>query len=193
MTWFNALQGLLAAASVLLIARRMRALLFEGSVDFGAFSIALEEALAAGQLALARTIAEACMPAWPARLAAAGLADVERGRARLALEEELLQLEAAASSGLTAIVACGRMASPLAFIGVIIEIGGAFGGSSGLLGLQRGLPASIALERALFTFAAGAATFAVCFAGATILQRRARVMREQLRKIAAAVARADVR
>jgi hypothetical protein len=80
------------------------------------------------------------------------------------------------------------MASPLSFIGVILEIGGAFGGGSGLEGLQRGVAASRALERSLFTFALGVGTFAVCFAAATILQRRARRLRADLSRVASLVA-----
>jgi hypothetical protein len=186
-TWFNALQFALALGAAVLIARRMRALLFEAAIDLPPFLTALQTALDAGQTALARRIADACAPAWAARLAAAGLAESEHGRARSAVDDLLLDFEATATRGLGMIIACGRMASPLGFIGVILEIGQAFGGGTGLAGLQRGLVASQALERALFTFAVGASTFAACFAAATILQRRARVLRDQLRRVAAVV------
>lgn len=193
MTWFNALQFALAATAAVLIARRMRVLLFAAPLDMAAFVSALESALDAGQPALGRRIAEACLPAWPARLAEAALTESGGGRTRNALDELQLDLETAAWRGLGSIVACGRMASPLAFIGVILEIGGSFGGGSGLAGLQRGLVVSLALERALFTFAVGAATFAVCFAGATIVQRRARALREQIRRVAKIAARSESR
>lgn len=185
MTWFNALQLALAAGAATLIARRMRALLFEAPLDGRAFVAALETALSSGQVALARRIAEACMPAWPARLATAALAKDERGgEAQGALEETQLELEHAAFRGLGAIVALGRMASPLAFIGVILEIGRAFGGDTGIEGLQRGLVESSSVQRALFTFALGFGTFAACFAAVAILRRRARLVREQLRRVA---------
>jgi biopolymer transport protein ExbB/TolQ len=187
-TWFNALQYALAAGAAVLIARRMRTLLFEASLDFAPFLSALEAAVAGGQRGLAQRIAQACLPAWPARLAAAGLAESETDRARRAVEDAQLDLETTAWRGLSAIVACARMATPLGFIGVILEIGRAFGSGTGLQGLQRGLVASIALERALFTFAVGASTLAACFVAATILQRRARTLRDQLRRTAAVVA-----
>lgn len=190
MTWFNALQLLLATASAALIALRMRALLFEAPLDASAFTGALATALDAGQVGLARALADACAPAWPARLAASGLARLERGEAPdAALEETQLELEHAAFRGLAPIVTLGRMASPLAFIGIIVEIGRAFGGGTGLAGLQRGLVASTALERALFTFALGLGTFLVCFAAIAMLTRRARALREDLRRVAALIAR----
>lgn len=193
MTWFNALQLALAAVAAVLIARRMRALLFEAPLDGRAFAAALDTALGSGQVGLARRIADACLPAWPARLAAAALATEGRGPAQGALEETQLELEHAAFRGLGAIVALGRMASPLAFIGVILEIGRAFGGSSGLEGLQRGLVESSSLQRALFTFALGFATFAVCFAAVAILQRRARAVRDQLRRVANSIGETHAR
>jgi len=190
-TWFNALQIALVAGVILLIARRMRTLLFEAPVDTKPFLEALEAAVAARQLGLARQIAEACAPAWPARLASRGLAELELGApARPVMEEAQLDFEAEAGRGLGAIVAFGRMASPLAFIGVIVEIGRAFG--SGMEGLQRGLLASRALERSLFTFALGVGTFAICFAAATILQRRARRLRADLQRVASLVAQGEV-
>jgi hypothetical protein len=191
--WFNALQIALAAGVAVLIARRVRILLFEAPVDIKPFADALESAIGAGQLQLARQIAEACVPAWPARLASSGLAELERGGSALAvIEEAQLDFEAQSWRGLGAIVALGRMASPLAFIGVILEIGRAFGGGSGVEGLQRGLLASRALERSLFTFALGVATFAVCFAGATILQRRARRVRADLQRVASLLVEREV-
>jgi len=188
-TWFIALQIVLAAGAIALIARRVRALLFEAPVDAKPFLDALEAAIGAGQLTLARQIADACAPAWPALLASRGLAERERGGpTEAAIEEAQLDLEAQTWRGLGAIVALGRMASPLAFIGVILEIGRAFGGSSGLEGLQRGLLASRALERSLFTFALGVGTFAVCLAAATIFRRRARRLRADLQRVASLVA-----
>ena len=190
MTWFNALQIVLAAGAGAIIVRRIRALLFQAPLDATPFLDALESAIAGGQLALARRIAEACAPAWPARLASRALTERDRADAeQAAIEETESDLAASASRGLGAIVALGRMASPLAFIGVILEIGRAFGGGSGLEGLQRGVVASRALERSLFTFTLGAATFAVCFVAATILQRRARRLRTDLRRVAALVGR----
>jgi hypothetical protein len=188
-TWFNALQIVLAGGAGAIIVRRMRALLFEAPIDAKPFLDALKSAIDARQFALARQIADACAPAWPACLASRALAELERaGADPVVVEETLSDLEAKTWQGLGTIVALGRIASPLSFIGVILEIGGAFSGGGGLEALQRGVAASRALERSLFTFALGVGTFAVCFAAATILQRRARRLRADLSRVASLVA-----
>jgi hypothetical protein len=186
-SWFNALQLALGAAALVLIARRLQALLFEAPLDVAAFAEALRTALDAGQPELAGRIAAACSPAWPAQLAQAALAEqAGAGNVAAVVDEALLDLEDAAFRGLTPIVALGRMASPLAFIGVLLELARAFGGGDGgLERLQRGLVESVALQRALLTFTIGFASFAVCFAAVTVLRRRARATRDALRRVAA--------
>jgi hypothetical protein len=79
------------------------------------------------------------------------------------------------------------MASPLAFIGVIVEAGRAFGGGEGLIALQRGLAVSIALQRSLFIFALGMGTTLVCVSAAAIIQRRALALRRDLERVAGAL------
>jgi hypothetical protein len=192
-TWLNGLQLALAASAVIVIARRMHVLLFVAPLDIKPFVSALDSALAARQPGLAQALARACAPSWPAQLADGALAQLERGApVQEALDDAQLDLEAATSRGLGALVAFGRMANPLAFIGVMLELGRAFGQGQGLLGLQRGLVASSAMERSLFTFALGVATFAVCFVAATILQRRARRLRDDLHRVASVVAESAV-
>jgi hypothetical protein len=63
------------------------------------------------------------------------------------------------------------MAPPLAFIGIISELGRALSGDYGLAALQRGLPARLALERGLTTFALGIATTLLAIAAARVLLR----------------------
>jgi hypothetical protein len=192
-TWFNALQLVVASAALAIIARRMRTLCFEAALDIDPFVEALDAALALGQLDLARRRAAACLPAWPALLAMRALEEQaeHRDRAQSALDESLLELEQAAWRGLSAIVALGRIASPLAFIGIILEIGAAFRGDAGLVALQRGLALSLGLQRALLCFALGVSTFGVCFAGMAILQRRARALCSDLRRVAALLAKSQ--
>ncbi len=169
-----------------LIGVRMRVLLFEALLDIHSFVAALRTAMAGGQLALARALAEACKPAWAARLAACGLAELEAARdPRPALEELQGELEQAASRGRDMLLALGRMASPIALIGVIVEMGNAAHGGGGLLGLQRGLVARIAMQRAVLTVALGLGTSAVCFVAAAILQRSAATLRRDLTQVRA--------
>ena len=95
----------------------------------------------------------------------------------------MAQFELAAYRGLRTIVTLGRMASPLAFIGIVLEIGRAYGGGSGIEGLQRGWVVSTAVERSLFTFALGMSTLALCMASLAVLQRRASAIRGDLQRV----------
>ncbi len=189
MTWFNALQLLLALGAVYLTARRAKTLCFEAPLDGNAFCDALETALAARQPALARRIAACCEPAWAARLASAGLAEAGGPESAARLDEQLTRFEEAAWSGLRALVTLGRMASPLAFIGVVIEIGRAYGGGSGIEGLQRGGAVGGAIERSIFTFAIGMSTLWLCMTSVGLLRGRARAVTRDLRRVARIVAR----
>ena len=189
-TYLNALQLLLFASALGLIARRLYVLLFQAPLDTRAFLSALETALSAHQLDLARSLAEACAPAWSARLALAGLTELERGASPAsALDEAHAELAHGLARGRDALVASGRIASPLAFIIVIVETGKALHGGEGLIGLQRGLALSVALQRSLLAFAIGLATSLVCFAAAGIVQRRALAISADLERVANAVAR----
>jgi hypothetical protein len=194
-TYFNALQIVLGAGASTLIVRRLRVLLFEAPLDAGAFIGALQTALEAGQVDLARTLADACAPAWPARLATVGLTDRgadQRNAAGteppLTLEEAHGDLEQLLWKDRDSIVALGRIASPLAFIGVIIEAGTAFGGGDGLVALQRGLAASLALQRSLLMFALGVSTTLVCLTAAAIIQRQATGLRRDLDRVVGVIA-----
>lgn len=191
MTWFNALQLLLAASAVYLTVRRAKMLCFDAPLDGDAFCEALETALAAEQVGLARRIAASNEPAWPAQLARLGLDEGGGPEGAARLDEQLTRYEETAWNGLRALVSLGRMASPLAFIGVVIEIGRAYGGGSGIEGLQRGGAVSAALERSIFTFALGMSTLTLCMASLGVLRGRARAVTRDLRRVARIVSREE--
>ena len=189
-TYFNAFQVGLAAVALGLIVRRLRVLLFEAPLDIRSFLGALQTAIDAREFALARSLAAACAPAWAARLAAVGLSDsTTKDGATIAFEEVHAELEQALSKDRDSILALGRMASPLAFIGVIVEAGTALGGGEGLIGLQRGLAASIALRHALLMFSLGVATTLVCVTAVSIIQRQAASLRRDLERVSTAISR----
>lgn len=191
MTYFNALQLLVATTALWLGARTLRVLLFQAPLDTRAFLTALAPALEAHQLELARSLAQACLPAWGARLALHGVTELEGGQdPRVALEEARADLELGLGQGRDALVVLGRMASPLAFIGVIVETGKALGGGEGLVALQRGLPVTIALQRSLLTFAIGVATTIACFTAAGIARRQAQALGRDLERVAGVISRA---
>lgn len=194
MTWFNALQLVLVIAAAGLIGRGLRRLGFEAPLDGRAFAEAIEVALTAGQIGLARRVAAACEPAWPARLAQAGLAELETRGAEASgpvLEDLRAELTQHAWAGLRTLATLGRMASPLAFIGIILEFGHGLGGGVGIEGLQRGYAMSAALSRAVLTFSLGVSTLLLCLAGVGILQRRARALTEDLQRVVRTIARTD--
>jgi biopolymer transport protein ExbB/TolQ len=191
LTAFNLLQLALASTAVWMIGLRIRLLWFEAPLDTGTFIEALTAAVSGHQLGLARRIAAACSPAWVANLAASALAAIEVGRGDsidAVIEETRSHLRQSAFRGHATIAALGRMASPLALIGVVLELGHAFHGDGGLLGLQRGLPMRLALERSLLTFALGLATSVVCFVAVGALQRGARELDRDLTRVVSALA-----
>jgi hypothetical protein len=94
--------------------------------------------------------------------------------ARAAGEEAVLEIAHVASSGAYIVRGLGRIAPPLALAGAIVEMGRALGGGGGLVALQRGLAARVALERACLSLGIGVVTALLCFAAASRLARRAR-------------------
>jgi hypothetical protein len=169
-----AAQALLAMAVLGLAVRGLWALLFVAPLDLAPFREALAMAVGSGQLGLGRALCEASRPALVARHALVGLDALQRGAALLpALEESRLELEHGLDCGQTALRALGRMATPLSFITIIIELGQASGDRS-LRALQRGLPLRAALDHALDAFALGLSTTIVAMAALSILRRAAR-------------------
>ncbi|MFI5307274.1 MAG: hypothetical protein ACHQ53_07980 [Polyangiales bacterium] len=170
------------------ITRQLRVALFRAPLDRKAFATALETALGAGQIAFARALAEACRPALAAQLAARVLTEHDSGGdPRRAVDELRTTFVSTLSQGRDLIVVLGRVANPIALIGVIFELGTAAHGGEGLLGLQSGLVARIALQRSLLTFSLGFSTSLLCFAAAAILQRASAGLRASLDEVAAVV------
>jgi hypothetical protein len=173
-------QGLLAAAVVTLAARSSWKLLFVAPLDLAVFREALVTAVAGGQLALGRALCEACYPAFAARHALAGIDAMERGAPLVpALDESRMELEQRLAQGLPALRGLARMASPLAFITIILELGHA-GSDRSLRALSRGLPLRVALDHALDALVLGVSTFIVAAAALSILRRAARSLQHAL-------------
>jgi hypothetical protein len=170
-------QALLAAIVLALAARQLWSLLFVARLDLPLFKHALSTAVDRGQLPLGRALCEACLPAVAARHGLRGLDAVSRGDALApVLDESLLDLEPTLDRGLGPLRALGRMATPLAFITIIVELGNA-GSERGLAALQRGLPLRMALDRALDALALGLGTLLFAAAALSILGRAARELR----------------
>lgn len=184
---FTTLQAVVALGALLLVAARARVLLFEARLDAVAFGQAIGHALAGGQRELARTIATECLPAWPARYAQICTGDVSSGVMHR-IEELQVEVGEQAARGLDALVTLGRLAMPLALIGVILELGRVTGHTTGLLGLQRGLVLSLALRQAMLDLAFGLATALVCVAGARVLREGARSALADLDRLARSMA-----
>lgn len=182
MTSFNALQLALAAVTLGIAVLRLRVLWLEAGLDTDAFLDALGAALDAGEIEMARKITNACLPAWPARLAAYALAQPEQLHQRLELEQA--ELRTAAWRGRSALVTLARIAGPLALIGVILEFGGTVG-ETGLAALQHGLPLKLGIERSLLTFAIGLGTTLTCIAAAGRITHGARALERALDRVAA--------
>jgi len=188
-TAINALQILLLGFAAWTFGLRARALLFAGRLDRKVFVAALRDALGAKQPEIARSLARACLPAWPARIALHGLEAIEsRANVQAVLEEQRVALLHVAPQGIATLRSLARMATPLAFIGVISELGRALGGGYGLAALQRGLPERLALERGLLTFALGISTTFLALAAARVLARGVDELKRGASDVAAALA-----
>jgi len=181
---FSVFQIALALLGVVTATRRLRIWLFDAAVDERAFAAALSTAMRAGHIDLARTLAHACLPAFSARFALEGLGEFAAGRnprsALLELESVLL---AEATRGQALVLVLGRVANPIALIGVIHALAVATHGGEGLLGLERGLPERLALQRSLLMLAIGFGTSLFCLAAAALMRTRARALRQALERV----------
>jgi hypothetical protein len=188
-TAVNVLQLALFAFGAWTFGRRAGVVLFTENLDRKLFVPALRAALAAGQLELGRALASACLPAWSARIALRGIEAIEtRSDLDATLEEQRVDLLQRAPTGIAALRSIARMAPPLAFIGIINELNRALSGDYGLAALQRGLPARLALERGLSTFALGIATTFLAVAGARVLVRAVKELARGAAEVTAAFA-----
>lgn len=174
MTVFHWAQVGLALLAAGIVVERSRALLFVGRLDTQPFLTAFGQLLLDGPSDAAHALAQEALPAWAARVALSELEEREGRAGPGAVAELVLDLRREAVRGIRAVRTIGRAASPLAFVGVMVEIGLAFRGDHGLLALQQGLVEQRALQRAVVGMTIGLTTSLCCFVAATTLHRAAR-------------------
>jgi hypothetical protein len=195
-TAWHALQLVLSGIALLALGRSALELCWRAPADADALSEAVSTALAGKQPALAASIAEACAPSWAARVIAVGLEVATDGRnatpARVsrAMDDLASELAAGATERIRTLLALGRIASPLSFLAIVLELSSAFGGGHGLAALQRGLVESIAIAHALLAFGIGVGTAGVCMASASVLRERLQAERASLARVVARTASA---
>jgi len=177
------LQGLLALFVVVLCARWIWRMVIAAPLDAELLAQAVEAALSAGEMGLGRRLVEACLPAWPAAFALPAITALEHGEpVAPALGETEIALEHALGRGQDTMRALARMASPLALMAIILELGRA-GTDRGLHALQRGLPLRLALDHSLVAFALGLGTTLVALTALGIARRSAHSIRHAHAKL----------
>lgn len=184
MTWFHGCQIAIALVGIVIGTRQLRVMLFRNGLlpepFLAAFRVARQQAPDR-----AAALAEEGGEAWVARVAAVGLAE-ERGQAPPgALAELTFDLRTAAVAGIRPLRTIGRASSPLAFIGVIVELGIAFHGEHGLAALQRGLVEQRAMQHAIVGLSIGIVVSVCAFVAAATLVRLGRAQLSALRKACA--------
>ncbi len=191
MTGFNIAQLVLAALALALVAERFWVVLFRAKLDTGAYMRGLKARLLEGDVQAALRLAEAGRPAWVAQFAHAMLkAKIAGENVDMASADAWAELREEAGKRLYAIHGLARMASPLALMGVILQLAEGFGEGERLTGLQAGLVESLALERALVTLVLGLATSGVCFVAAGILRKNVRQAMKDLERMSRALGEA---
>ena len=190
MTGWHVAQLALTCIAIAQLARAARSIVWLAPSDGRALAETFAVAIRGRQLGLARAIVEACRPAWTARMLDAALAEGEGAEPKDAMDEVRSELVGEQADRLRALAALGRIAGPLAFLAIVLELAAAFGPGHGLIALQQGLVQSIAIERAALSFALGLATTLSCIAGATFLRERLRALSDELKRAREVAARA---
>jgi hypothetical protein len=193
-TAWHAAQLALFGLALAQLARTARTIVWRAPSDARALADAFAVAIRANQRALAGTIAGACEPAWAAHMLGAALEEGEGVRPEEAMDDARGTLVGDQADRLRTLAAFGRIAGPLAFLAIVVELGAAFGPGHGLASLQRGLVESVAMERAALSFAMGLATALACTASATFMRERLRSLSDELkraREVATRAFRAD--
>jgi hypothetical protein len=164
-----------AAAVLVLVGLRVRAVVFAAALDGPSFGRELESRLSAGQVEAARALANQLRPAWAAELVVRAIGSREEpAQLRFALEEARAELELAAQRGLLAIRSIGRLALPLALAIAIVELGRGFEPEA-----DRAWAAGQAFTRGLFAVSVGMAVSFACQLSYGVLAREgARRLRE---------------
>ena len=194
MTAWHAAQLALACLAVVQLARVALAIAWRAPADSRALAEAFSVAIRGRQRELAQAIAAATQPGWAAQMLAGVFDEPSEARPEDTMEEIRGVLVGEQADRLRALAAFGRIASPFAFLAIVLELGAAFGPGHGLAALQRGLVQSIAIERALLSFAIGLATALLCTAGASLMRERLRALSDELKRardVAARAFRAD--
>lgn len=190
MTGWHAAQLALFGLALIQLARTARTVVWQAPSDARALADAFAVAIRARQPQLAGSIARACLPAWSAQMLGAALDKGEGARPEEAMEDVRGMLVGDHADRLRTLAAFGRVAGPLAFLAIVLELGAAFGPGHGLIALQRGLVQSIAVERAALSFAIGIATTLASTASATFLRERLRSLSDELKRAREVVTRA---
>ena len=189
MTAWHVAQLAIAFIAIAQLARSARSIAWRAPSDARALVDAAAIALSARQAELARALVSACQPAWTAQILTAGLAGPEGETPREAMNELCSMLVTHEADRLRTVGALGRIAGPLAFLAIVLELAAAFGPGHGLAALQRGLVESIAIGHAALSFAIGLSTMMACTLGATFLRERLRALTEELKRAREALIR----
>lgn len=168
MTWFHLLQIVLWLAATTLSVRLVRGLCFDAALDVRPLNERLEQLLRIDPQR-AEALLQAARPAWIAIVGLEQLRAVGPDAGRGAADTRVSDLRQRAMGGLGTLMTMGRIAPPLAFLGVILELTTAFGGGDGLEGLQKGLPEQLALARSVTGVCLGATTATCCFVTTRVL------------------------
>jgi len=189
-TAWHAAQLAVTVLALVQLTRVARAVLWTAPCDARVLSDAVTVSLAGRQPELARRLASAAQPAWAAQMTTLGLSDPEGVTPRDAMDDLRSTLVGKQADRVRALAALGRIAGPLAFLAIVLELAAAFGPGHGLLALQRGLVQSLAIERAVLSFAIGLATTLACTLAARFLRERLRVLSDELKQAREALLRA---
>lgn len=182
MTWYVALQCVLAAAVVAIVVERTRTLLFRAPLDTRTWLRALHAAVADGDRDGARALARVARPAWVAEIATRALSADPAERAEL--DELLSDYRYEAFRRLRALRILASVGTASGFFGAVLELIWLFSGDHGLAGLQAGRVERIALEGAALSVAIGIAVSVFAFVSLGILKRAAATLITDVQKTA---------
>jgi biopolymer transport protein ExbB/TolQ len=177
-----------AAFALVLICERLWDVLFRRQIDAKPLIEAIHSALLAERLGAAYRLAEAARPAWLARFAT----DILQGRTdgtrvEIVIADAWEQLQEEISKGIYLIYGFARIASPLALLGVVLQLAAGFSGKRDLTALQLGLAQSRAIEHAIVTLTIGLATSSVCYVGGAILRKHYRKANKELEQMSSSL------
>jgi hypothetical protein len=189
-TAWHVAQLVLTAVALAQLVRTARAIVWTAPCDVRALCDSVGVALLGQQRDLAVALIAASRPAWAAQLLELALDPTEQDSPREAMDELRSSLVGRQADRLSTLGSLGRMAGPLAFLAIVLELSAAFSPGHGLLALQRGLVQSIAIQHAALSFAIGLATTVACTASATFMRERLRGLSDDLTRTREAMIKA---